>query len=79
MELKSNAPDQGQLESEGNLQQSMITNYSLTMATVLKRESGKADKMSSSSTINENVISNLYSKKNPPTGDLDQAQSPSER
>jgi hypothetical protein len=49
------------------------------MATVLKLESGKADKMNSSSTINVNVISNLFSRKNPPTGDLDQAKSPSER
>jgi hypothetical protein len=74
-----NVPDQDLQESEGNLLQSIIADYSRTMATVLKRESGKADKMNSSSTINENVINNLFSRTNPPTRDLDQAQSPLER
>lgn len=67
-------PDQVLQESQGNLHQSMIPDYSLTMATVLKRESVKGDKMNSSSTINENVISNPFSRKNPLTGDLDQAK-----
>ena len=48
------------------------------MATVSKEESGKVDRMNSSSTTSVNVINNHFSRTNL-AGDSDEALSPSER